>query len=178
MKRKKISVLLLFLSPVLNAFAQPDKLYDSSLVSKQIDKVAGMWFYGNKAKDTFMVRIEKIPMKLLLHPQAQEAPYTAIVWVYYKRKDSVIENSLQQYFPDKYSISNWVLTGSYLDYAKAVVLLYTDKNYKSTCRVKLVLKNKQKLYWKIRTELEEESKRHNFFYPEKLILRRMKKNLL
>jgi hypothetical protein len=61
---------------------------------------------------------------------------------------------------------------------KAVVLSYFDKKLNEICQVKITPKNKRKIIWRIKYTDEKDSKKGNFFYPEKLILRRMKKNLL
>jgi hypothetical protein len=156
--------------------AQSNRLFDSALISRQIDKMVGTWYYGNKEKDTIIIRIEKIIEKGYLKDTLAGLPI-ALGWIYYKRKDSIIEWGLKKYAPDKYTKANSTMIGSYLDYEKAVVFNYKDPGFQWLTHVILTLK-KRKLYWEVKHRLDEENKRHNFFYPEKLVLRRMKKHLL
>jgi hypothetical protein len=165
-----------FLLPACFCKAQSNGLFNPALMSRETDKVVGTWYYGNKEKDTIIIRIEKYIDRDFLKDSLTDFPM-ALAWIYYKKKDSVAEWGLKKYAPDKYTFSNRTMIGTYLDYVDAVVLTYTDANFSWLSRVKLTLK-KKKLFWEVRHKLEEENKRHNFFYPEKLILRRMKKNLL
>jgi hypothetical protein len=170
-------MLPVFILSACLCMAQKNELYDSALVSNKIDKIVGTWYYSNKKRDTFIVRIDKIPMQVL-YPGTDFTQHTTIVWVYYKKADTVKESGLFTYAPDKYSTKNWTFTGTYLDYMKAVVLSYFDKKLNEICQVKITPKNKRKIIWRIKYTDEKDSKKGNFFYPEKLILRRMKKNLL
>ncbi len=169
-------ILFIFILPVFLCKAQSNGLFDSALINKKTEQIVGTWYYGNKAKDTLVIRIAKVPMKLM-HPQADFNFDAVLVWVYYKLKDSLLIADLRNYAPDKYTARNKTMSGTYLDYVDAVVLTYKDANFSWLSRVKLTLK-KKKLFWEVRHNLDEENKRHNFFYPEKLVLRRMKKNLL
>jgi hypothetical protein len=156
--------------------AQSNGLFDSALISRQIDKMVGTWYYGNKEKDTIIIRIEKIIEKGYLKDSMTGLPI-ALAWIYYKKKDSTLEWGLKKYAPDKYTKANSTMIGSYLDYKKAVVFNYKDPGFQWLSHV-ILMHKKKKLYWKIKHKLDEENKRHNFFYPEKLVMRRMKKNLL
>jgi hypothetical protein len=171
-------MLSVFLVSASLCMAQKNEVYDSALINKKTEQIIGTWYYCNKEKDTFVIRIDKIPIKQLLHKQAEFWFNTAIVWVYYKKGGIVLDSGIKKYAPDKYNNTNWALSGSYIDYRKAFVLTYTDNVLGRVCMVKLVRLNKKKLQWEVKYDIDEENKRHNFFYPEKLVLRRMKKNLL
>jgi hypothetical protein len=178
MYRKIIFAISIFLLMSFFCAAQKNEVYDSALINKKTEQIIGNWYYSNKEKDTFVIRIDKIPIKQLLHKQAEFYFNTAIVWVYYKKGGIVLDSGIKKYAPDKYNNTNWTLSGSYIDYRKSFVLTYTDKNLGSVCMVKLVRLSKRKLLWEVKYDIERENKRHNFFYPEKLVLRRMKKHLL
>jgi hypothetical protein len=176
MTHTQIITLFTFLFTAGICKAQHNGLFDSALISRNIDKMAGTWYYGNEQKDTIIIRIEKNIDKDSLPGAIRSLPMV-LAWIYYKKKDSIAEWGLKKFAPDKYTKANSAMIGSYLDYEKAVVFNYKDPGFQWLSHVILTLK-KKKLYWKIKHKLDEENKRHNFFYPEKLILRRMKKNLL
>jgi hypothetical protein len=173
---KRTVILLFFIVVILPLSAQNNGLFDSALSSKKIDKIIGIWYYGNKEKDTLAIRITRIIDRKSL-PGASEGLPKVHVWVYYKKKGSIIKDEIKKYKKNQYPDDSRTMSGVYLDYVDAVVLTYKDANFSWLSKVKLTLK-KKKLFWEVRHKLEEENKRHNFFYPEKLVLRRMKKKLL
>jgi hypothetical protein len=73
-------MLPVFILSACLCMAQKNELYDSALVSNKIDKIVGTWYYSNKKRDTFIVRIDKIPMQVL-YPGTDFTQHTTIVWV-------------------------------------------------------------------------------------------------
>jgi hypothetical protein len=179
MNKKRIFLEAAVFFCIMTLKGQNGGFADSALVSRKIDRITGIWHYTNTQKDTLIIEMKRVPMKYI-NPVIDLNVHTTIARVYYKKGDSLIQQDFLPYSINKpLDSSNYTLIGTYLKYLDAVALLYTDKKLKHVCEIHLFKKKSRKLYWDVQFHPPDNTQQKDrFFYPEKLVLRKMKKNLL
>jgi hypothetical protein len=180
MKNKRPFLVILYSLLCLVAYSQEKQICDSALVSAKISKVAGVWVYSKGSSDSLIIYLAKVPAKKIT-PSVKLNCDMLAAWIYYKSDNKILINNIETCISGNFNLSQRSATGGYNDDKGQIAMFYTDKKLNHVCIINLVGLCDGELNWDIdyNSMYDKVSKKHyNFFYPEKLVLRRMKKNLL